>query len=333
MHIFIDESGIFTHPQKKKHLISCVTGLVVPDGELSKLGNELLYFKRKWGFIGEIKGNKINEAQAKNLVKRLQQLNLFAYSVCIDMGLHTPGGIESHKISQANAFSEAATTMIHATARDELHALANEIEATSNQLYVQSTLLIQLCDQIIRKSTLYYSQKAPHELGSFKWNLDAKGSSFETLWKKIVAPGIQSKFLAEHHMTVKEFDYSYFDKSFKFHMAEIPKHLIGHVAQGASNEVIDIKKLITNNLEFCDSQKVPGLQVVDMLSSIITRACNDTLQKEGWENIGNLFLHAEKGSHALGNVALENFSINASQLPYNDFFKNLYSKARPIFVK
>lgn len=53
--------------------------------------------------------------------------------------------------------------------------------------------------------------------------------------------------------------------------------------------------LLSEQREFADSAGSPGLQLADMLATILRRALNNRLQPPGWENYGRLLL-ADKSS-------------------------------------
>lgn len=331
MHIFIDESGSFIHPTRKANLVSCVTALVIPDNILNNVLTNFQILKRKWKVSGELKGNKISEAQAQDLITMLSSFEIIVVSECIDMGLHSAEEIDEHKKQQANAFEKPITGPVTESLQAELNKISEKVGKSANQLYVQSCLLKQVCSEVIRKTTLYYSQFLPSELGSFSWVLDSKGSTFEELWKTTVLPALQSIFLREPMIACTDYDYSYYDQSFKYHKDEIPDHLAPYLKEGVSEIPTDIKKLMTDNLKFLDSKNELGLQLVDLVASIITRSCNETLQAHGWNNIGKLFLQAQNGSHPLGFVMLNAHHLDPQKLPYNEFFKAVWRKARHPF--
>jgi hypothetical protein len=60
-----------------------------------------------------------------------------------------------------------------------------------SQLYVQAAALTQLVQHVLHASTLYYAQRIPKTIGSFKWRVDAKDivvTNYEKLWREIVGP-------------------------------------------------------------------------------------------------------------------------------------------------
>ena len=58
------------------------------------------------------------------------------------------------------------------------------------------------------------------------------------------------------------------------------------VAQKGS--VVNSRRLLTEQCTFADSLNSLGLQLADMVGSILRRALNGKLQKSGWKNVGKL---------------------------------------------
>lgn len=68
MFVFIDESGPFVIPAQSATALSCVGALIVPDSSCAGLKQRLGLLGRQWGFVGEIKGSKLNESQAFDVI-------------------------------------------------------------------------------------------------------------------------------------------------------------------------------------------------------------------------------------------------------------------------
>ena len=127
---------------------------------------------------------------------------------------------------------------------------------------------------VIRLGVLYFVQRIPHELNSFRWRIDQKNArrteyekAFET-----IAPGLlQSISLEEPMMMLNGADYSAF-KRFEYAKGEAPDHLM--TTYGIDIDVSDstnIGKLVHEDLKFVDSEKEAGVQVADLLASGMRR--------------------------------------------------------------
>src|SRR5439155_26402891 len=115
-----------------------------------------------------------------------------------------------------------------------------------NQLYVQFVLTNHLLAQVLQDSTLYYAQRKPQELGDFRWIIDAKDQAvtpYEDLWSKMVMPFLQSKFLAEPFIMLKQADYSAFEQFYQ-HADRAPQHLREAVGDKESFMYIELNKSI-----------------------------------------------------------------------------------------
>jgi hypothetical protein len=51
-----------------------------------------------------------------------------------------------------------------------------------------------------------------------------------------------------------------------------------------------MKKVLREDFAFVASETDLGLQMADILASILTRALNGTLQRPGWQSLGSLFV-------------------------------------------
>ena len=200
MYIFIDESGAFQATQRENQ-VSCISALVIPESFAATLFRKFKRLTRDWRDGGrEVKGSTLDETQIAAVIRLLRRFDVLLFVSCIDMGFHDENGITAHKNDQAQRFLTSITTDTPPTMRAELEGLATQISTLSNQLYAQSATLNALVDRATRAATLYYCQRIPKTLGSFKWRIDAKGENltpYENLWKTIVMPFLQDRSLKD----------------------------------------------------------------------------------------------------------------------------------------
>jgi len=72
--------------------------------------------------------------------------------------------------------------------RDAVQLLGNQLLKLSPQLYAQLWYQVILIHEIVTQGILYFVQRFPQSLGSFKWRVDQKNSSkidFEDAFEKI----------------------------------------------------------------------------------------------------------------------------------------------------
>ena len=90
MHIYIDESGIFSNPNSKPNVASVVVALTVPSTYKVKLFRE--FSKLSEGLPtkdGEVKGRLLDEAQVASVVSLLAKYDCLVEINSIDIALHT----------------------------------------------------------------------------------------------------------------------------------------------------------------------------------------------------------------------------------------------------
>ena len=217
MFIYFDESGIFANPQGRPNAVSCVAALVIPEGIRDDL---FLDFQRLAGGFGlkgkEVKGKNLTEAQIDRVIGLLLKYDTVAEIFAIDIGLHTDGAIEQHKLSQGQKLVANLTDAHPPSFQEDVYRLKESLEALPNQLYVQAVLLVQAVSEILQTATLYYGLRLPTELGNFYWVFDAKDQQitpFEELWLTIVAPLVESGSSSKPFALLNEgIDYSFFEK-------------------------------------------------------------------------------------------------------------------------
>jgi hypothetical protein len=141
--------------------------------------------------------------------------------------------------------------------------------------------------RLLDSLTLYFAQRSPAELGAFAWTVDAKANKptrAEKLWSTLILPFLHERPL----MLLEGTDYSALERF----AVRVPSS----DRSGALLDGFDIKAMITERLEFKDSREVPGLQLVDVVASALTRALNNTLGKDGWRDLGTLFIRRRNGT-------------------------------------
>jgi hypothetical protein len=307
-----------------------MAALVVPEPFAATLFRKFREVIRPWKHQAkEVKGSKLDEQQMATVFKLLRRFDVLAFAVCVDMGLHTEAGIESHKNGQADVFQKKVTEVKYPKMKHSLEDLAARIRALPNQLYVQSVVLSDLVSEVFKASTLYYAQRIPATLGSFKWRVDAKDrrtTEYEKLWVKIVLPIFQTESLQKPLLRLKGADYSAFGKFLKT-APEPPAHLKDHIpGERASRsmpfEYADVREILTDDLKFHASERYTGLQLVDIVASAIRRACNQTLQRPGWEGVCRLIVQRERSKNSLRFISLRELDLPPGYaLPYEDVIK------------
>ena len=174
-----------------------------------------------------------------------------------------------------------------------------------NRLFLQAFLTIELVLKVIQESTLYYVQRLPAELGNIAWTIDQKNrtiTEMETTWSTLVLPMSESHFARTPLLSLNGADYSHFDT--RYGIAADDREMSRYVQwTREAYGIRDVDRppglnaglLLSEQRQFADSASSLGLQLADMLATILRRALNNRLQSPGWENYGRLLL-ADKSS-------------------------------------
>lgn len=273
MYIFIDEAGIFIDPaQTKKHNVSMIGALVIPEQYYSQIMQCMKEIKEEWGYEGEVKGSKLKESQVAQLVTMLLEYNVLYVVVACETALLTPLALKWHKNNFARHILSNISKFHHPNMVNQIMEMSFAIEKFSNQLYVQYILMLDLIVRIHQYSTLYYAQCLPAELGSFHWIIDAKEKNgmtpVELWWKEILNPCLQGMSIKEPLIFLEGADYSFYEKY--------------NTPYGS-----DINKIM-EGLNFQSSSAHDGLQLVDVLTTVLRKALNNKFEYHGWQDIGKL---------------------------------------------
>jgi hypothetical protein len=306
MRIYMDEAGNFVPQASGQSLFSLVLALVVPSSIEAKLFGEFPALLSSWPNSGtEIKGSKLDEAQAAQLIELASRHDVFVNFFAVDMATHGESVVNDVKARQAAAITANLTPEHHPPIAAQLRELAAAIQRMPNQLLLQAFLTIELVLKVIQESALYYVQRLPAELGSIAWTIDQKNrtiTEMETTWSTLVLPMSESHFARTPLLTLKGADYSHFDS--RYGIAADDKEMSRHVqwmreAYGTRDVArppgLNAGLLLSEQRQFADSASSLGLQLADMLATILRRALNNRLQSPGWENYGRLLV-ADKSS-------------------------------------
>jgi hypothetical protein len=177
MRIYIDEAGGFVAQAAGQSLFSLVFAVVVPSSIEAKLFDEFSSLLGTWPYQeAEIKGSKLDESQAAQLIDFISRHDLFVKFFAVDMATHGDNVVGDFKARQAAGITANLTPEHHPPIVAQLEELAAAIRRMPNQLFLQALLMIELVLKVIEESTLYYVQRLPTELGSIAWIIDRKNT-------------------------------------------------------------------------------------------------------------------------------------------------------------
>jgi hypothetical protein len=338
MHIYIDESGIFSNPANKTNVASCVVALVIPSSKKVKLFNEFKKLTSNWMSPGEeVKGKNLNEDQVAQVVSLLQRFDVILEITAVDLGLLTQDEITNFKKRQADKTIEYVKAETNSDIVTQLYQIRDSFNKMSNPLFVQAFIMFMLIPRTLKNAVTYYARRIPKELKSFHWVVDAKGiniTEYEQTWSLVLYPIMYTQSLKKPMYFVVGGDYSYFEGRFdntnnsdmKYYEAE------GNFEEGSIRST-KLELILGKSFKFQDSKSNVGLQIADILANATQRALNRKLGKTGWENIGSLMI-AQKPN------VLHTFKFNAGNeeeyttvtTPLYGVIKTYESKAKSMWL-
>ncbi|WP_158754174.1 DUF3800 domain-containing protein [Dyella sp. S184] len=269
MHIYLDESGTFaatTDPGS----YCVVAAYVVPEASKRRAEETLRAFKLSINRTAsdEVKG-EISEADYFRLLEALADVDAFVVALATDASMNVD--VPTHKEGQAKKIDDWIPQMIHPEGKAMVAKSAIDIRALSNQNYIELLCRCLLAWETIKKSTLYYSQRVPATLGTFRWNFDQKDiakNRFEATFSDVLGTLLQSMSVADPMITLREGDYSHF---FRFHGKD-DNRPYWFPAPKKGGEVQAIKSALwREHMRFVDSKQHPGVQIADQVVRGIRR--------------------------------------------------------------
>lgn len=305
MHIFIDESGTFTYTPKP-HAWSSVCAIAIPDDAVGAAEKALQEFKADNGLAttDELKLGKVaDEMTYFRLLIRLERLNCTLYGLATDAHLNTPESVSAHKNTSAQALLKHIDKMVHQCAREGIQSVSDQVRSLSDQLYIQFTCQIQLMHFVVSQAVTYYAQHNPASLASFVWRVDQKNPGGKTEFEEVfesLSPGyLQTMSLQDPLPRVEGFDYSHMAR-YDYPKGERPTYLRDiYNIEVDLDDILDIGKLIREDIQFVDSKENFGIQLADLLAAGLRRC----LRREFKDNLraaaflGRLMIQRGRGKH------------------------------------
>ncbi len=331
MHIFIDESGIFTCNPERDHSISAVGALTIPTQSMK--GFEKLYGRLRRQLPkekGEVKGRLLSENQVCDVVDVLNRVNSTFEAVAIDMGLHAEESLQLYREVQAEKITANLTDEHHPSMVETVWALRRQLEAMPLQLFVQSVSMGELVYNTLMNAELYYAFRKPQELGEYHWIIDAKDLSkvtpWEEWWSTVILPTLESHSLREPFINVEGGDYRWQER-YRTEPDEYKKQFAKDPEKG---DWFDLKKLMKEDFRFSSDPEF-GLEAVDILTTTIRRSMSGNFSRKGWISIPRLMIH--KNSHYIRLISLTDEELIPKKLPYRDMMNDFRTGGRIVLPK
>lgn len=111
MRIFIDEAGPFVVPPSAQSLFSLVLALVIPSYVEGDLFAEFSQLRDGWSSQGgEVKGSKLDEPQAAQLIDLVSRYDVFVNFFATGMATNDDPVVSAYKSRQADAITAGLTS-------------------------------------------------------------------------------------------------------------------------------------------------------------------------------------------------------------------------------
>jgi hypothetical protein len=269
LRVFIDEGGTFV-PETGWGVIC---SLAIPHKEVGRARREIERRTKDWPRQnGELKGGQLRPEHLETLVDILFRHDALLHACAIDVSKEDIAGVDRHKEAQCEGFTKHLTAEHHPDLVSDVWKLRKTLERMPRQLYFQYVILSQLVCTASEEAAIYFAQRRPRELGIFEWTVDAKNprriTRYEKWWRQFLGPAIQSRSRRQPMICVSDvgFDYRFFEKSFgtktEVWYPDRPSKLV---------DGYDVRKMITDHIQFVDSRDEILIQSVDILASFLRR--------------------------------------------------------------
>ena len=180
------------------------------------------------------------------------------------------------------------------------------------QLYVQSMLMTELTAIAVERIAMYFAQRRPRELGSFRWIIDAKDpcrvTTQEKWWRDTLGPLQESRSRRKPLGRVDDprFDYRFFDKAYEFEKQMWYPDKRREFITG-----YDIKKILFDQISFQDSRSDILLQAIDILTNFLRRLLMGRIIDPAVARaLGRLQIRQRLAANVYQSIQLHTFTTN-----------------------
>ena len=300
MEIFIDESGSFVGKNAPENSWCSVVAFVCPDK--NGFRDALLCLKGEENIPSE-REMKINEISSEeyllDFLYRLYAAGGVVFCVVTDSSANKERDILNHRNKQVELIKENIDKMRYEGGRSGVIYLTEQIQQMPPQLYIQLYSQVYLLKDLIYRGVSYFVHRYPSILSSFVWEFDQKSpdkiTNYEDAFQKIAPALLQTMSIEKPAIILKWCDYSYMH-DYMYSLSDTPDYLAEIVPSSLQNQGgLDVQKIVRGNINFVDSKESEGVQVADLLASVIRKV----LRQEFQDN--------EAIAEALGRLLVQNY--------------------------
>ncbi|AMV15293.1 TPA: DUF3800 domain-containing protein [Legionella pneumophila subsp. pneumophila] len=257
-------------------------------------------------------------------------------AICIatDAGLMQNDFVYNHQVKQAELIVEHIELLQHQSAKDGVQALASKLMTLSPQLYVQLLCHIELKLDVLHKAIPYYAQRIPMTLSHFKWLIDFKNAvkpDYEDLIQALTRVLLQTRSLHDPIPWVNEWN----DRGLQNNILQDggPTYLreVYKLPTSRDSNPLNLGKIF-EKMEFIDSKKSVGIQIIDLISSGVRRC----LKKEFHDNhtaailLGNLMIQGKHNKSPIHFISFSDESEGVLDDLTSEYVKLMIKHCKPM---
>jgi hypothetical protein len=308
----------------------------VPSTVADALEEQYAALRHSWQLPGEPKGSALTDDQTASALRLLGQHDVLLFIAGLDAGNLEVGAVRELQRRQAEKIREGVDARRSAEGNASIVELAERFERLSTPLVAQLYVLMLVIEDVFRHAPTYYAQRSPAELGRFDWIVDPKDvrpTAFETTWRQIILPWLQTRSLRNPFPEVTEFDYSAMER---FELHDVPSNVLIAIKQAGGRTDgplgYDLGKLL-ESATFPDSRDSRSLQLVDIAASCFTKAMNGKLPPEVFRLLGPLMLQQSVDRHVVQLVALGDGPDTKASVYHRWVVNALGNRAKPMLAR
>lgn len=333
MHIFIDESGSIGEIGVNTSIFA-VGALIIPESKWDKLRKAYARVRPHLPQEnGEVKGRKLDESQAAEVLRLLRRHEALFEATVIDLGIHTPDIVARHQALQTEGMTINLTDKHHPNVKKSVFKAREQLEGFKPPNYIQAILTFLLVRNALTIAPNYYAQRRPRELAAFHWVIDAKGTSetptaWESWWSTFIMPWMQTELLHNPVSRLRKANFRHM-KRFETEPTAFFASLLPPDPEGKHAKPLNLRAILGESFRFSDKVE-PGLELVDIVTTTLRRALRGHMRAEGWEPLRDLLVNRSGENIQL--LALAGAANPAKRLPYTHVMKALRNSRRKMIA-
>jgi hypothetical protein len=316
MKFYFDESGNFQLPPAGEHRVGIVSGIVIPDSD------EVEIFRQFDAFLsrlptssfknGEPKGRLLDDAGREAFADFLVALpGILLCPIMLDLTslVGKPEADIAGLVSQKLLRLQAACK--HQTFRDEIIQLATDVGTMSTQQCLRLAAWAKCIGRTINDSIIQHSGlKYESSWNSLRFEIDPVEST----------PGNREERVFETMLPMWVSSWSQNNPFTEIEGIHTPDHPL--VKNWDCDKGLDVGKMFKNNVRYVSSASSKGIQLADMIATVVRRAVMGVANTVNLQNYGAMMTKTIGNPlHACGMFCLAPAELKDLQRRYYGIFE------------